>query len=696
MRIPCAIHLDFFPPYGVRIRGNSDKLGILSVAILGLSENVRYKPEYIYTSIIGGPDGPKLEQTNGYLKPIIDEALVAWNRGIHFSSTGASPLTGRDADLAFVLSVNDLPAARQAAGLAHHSSHRFCSVCNCHGIPTMYRSDFDHPDWKPRDVNVLRKAAEAWRDATTVKERDAIFAEYGVRWSEFWRLPYWNPSRMLVIDSMHCVLEGLVHYECRHVLEINAETAETREKPAQAFTYEWLPYNEPDVPKDCRMHAGELKQLDALQRVLETSLTPLGLGGITEKDMRKKLSSRSNPPLAFLCWSLEIWPQVAGKVLKRDFVDKLMEWRKSMPLQDPDFEYRPKTVTPSDIDFIHKVIADTAVPSWLGSVPRDYGHASAGSIKADEWRILATVYLPIALILLWGDNTKGKQGAHFSQLLEHTMALFQATTIVCRYAMNPVRAAAYRTFLKTWVDNLHKIHPHTASHPHRPNVHVAFHIYDFLLLFGPIVSWWCFPFERLIGIIQRIKHNDQIGGEMETTILTSFMRGANLRRWLSREDCPAVIREFKRVFDRAFTTQTPADGTDTVPGRDREKAHFAYNGVNFSRASTHLGNSLVLFRPSGETTVVAGSIEKIEVVNGTPWFTIRRQEPLPSGAFDPFTPFPYFPATTYSSKMSTAQPDQVHPNSVLSHCARFEFSKNRAVILNLSRVCFSSSSLASS
>ncbi|KAJ7655783.1 hypothetical protein DFH06DRAFT_992262, partial [Mycena polygramma] len=67
MRIPCAIHLDFFPPYGVRIRGNSDKLGILSVAILGLSENVRYKPEYIYTSIIGGPDGPKLEQTNGYL-----------------------------------------------------------------------------------------------------------------------------------------------------------------------------------------------------------------------------------------------------------------------------------------------------------------------------------------------------------------------------------------------------------------------------------------------------------------------------------------------------------------------------------------------------------------------------------------------------------------------------------------------------
>ncbi|KAJ7612059.1 hypothetical protein DFH06DRAFT_923439, partial [Mycena polygramma] len=67
MRIPFAIHLDFFQPHGMRIRGNSDKLGILSAAILGLKEDKRYKAEYIYTSIISGPDGPKLEQTNAYL-----------------------------------------------------------------------------------------------------------------------------------------------------------------------------------------------------------------------------------------------------------------------------------------------------------------------------------------------------------------------------------------------------------------------------------------------------------------------------------------------------------------------------------------------------------------------------------------------------------------------------------------------------
>ncbi|KAJ7100540.1 hypothetical protein C8R44DRAFT_586600, partial [Mycena epipterygia] len=79
--------LDFFPPYGVRIRGNSDKLGVLSVAILGLPQNLQHKPEYILPSLICGPIGPKGEETNGYLKPIVDEALIAWERGIHISST---------------------------------------------------------------------------------------------------------------------------------------------------------------------------------------------------------------------------------------------------------------------------------------------------------------------------------------------------------------------------------------------------------------------------------------------------------------------------------------------------------------------------------------------------------------------------------------------------------------------------------
>jgi hypothetical protein len=176
---------------------------------------------------------------------------------------------------------------------------------------------------------------------------------------------------------------------------------------------------------------------------------------------------------------------------------------------------------------------------------------------------------------------------------------------------------------------------------------------------------------------------------MEATILKSYMRAANLRRWLTRKDCPEVIRQFKRLFDLAFSRQTMRELNDAVSGDDREKAHLSFNGVNFSRASTHLGNSLIIFRPNGENVAVAGSIEKIQVINNNVTFVVRRQGPLPSNKSDPFKPFPHFPATTYSSKMSNAAPDVIHPKRVISHCARFEFSGQRAVILNLSRVIFS-------
>ena len=59
-------------------------------------------------------------------------------------------------------------------------------------------------------------------------------------------------------------------------------------------------------------------------------------------------------------------------------------------------------------------------------------------------------------------------------------------------------------------------------------VFVAFHIYDFILLFGPIMAWWTFPFERLIGALQKFNTNDHVGGELEGTIVRSFWKGANL------------------------------------------------------------------------------------------------------------------------------------------------------------------------
>ncbi|KAJ6537919.1 hypothetical protein B0H19DRAFT_961818, partial [Mycena capillaripes] len=190
----------------------------------------------------------------------------------------------------------------------------------------------------------------------------------------------------------------------------------------------------------------------------------------------------------------------------------------------------------------------------------------------------------------------------------------------------------------------------------------------------------------VIGYLQKINTNNRVGGELEGILTTSFLRGGTLRRWLRCPDCPEIIKQFKAIFDRAFAPRSEVVGTSPPLVKDGDCAEYMFNGTNFSRASTHLGNSLVLYYPSASaSTPIAGSIERILSTGEDTSFIIRRQAPLPSGQSDPFLRYyPYFPAQTYSSKMQNTI-DTVKPSMILSHCARFEFSQDRAVVINLSR-----------
>lgn len=182
----------------------------------------------------------------------------------------------------------------------------------------------------------------------------------------------------------------------------------------------------------------------------------------------------------------------------------------------------PQIATPSVLQRIRDVIKNTDTPSWLGSVPYNFGDSAAGSLKAEEWRTMITVYLPIALIIMWGEGSSHstpETAAWLRRVLDHTMALVSAITLVCRRSMSQERATAYRNYIATWLQGLRELHPHVSF---RPNGHMALHIYDFLLLFGPVHSWWCFPFERLIGILQRQPNNHKFGQFQFSSPVVSF------------------------------------------------------------------------------------------------------------------------------------------------------------------------------
>ncbi|KAG2067679.1 hypothetical protein BDR04DRAFT_950737, partial [Suillus decipiens] len=69
-------------------------------------------------------------------------------------------------------------------------------------------------------------------------------------------------------------------------------------------------------------------------------------------------------------------------------------------------------------------------------------------------------------------------------------------------------AQAYCSHIAAYVGQLQQIHPTFSL---QLNHHASFHIYDYLLLFGPAHLWWCFPFEHLIGIIQYLPVNHKFG-----------------------------------------------------------------------------------------------------------------------------------------------------------------------------------------
>ena len=67
-----------------------------------------------------------------------------------------------------------------------------------------------------------------------------------------------------------------------------------------------------------------------------------------------------------------------------------------------------KLTTIETLQHIKNVIADTMVPSWVGSVLQNFGDVAAGTLKADEWQTLGTIYLPLALISIWGQGIPHK------------------------------------------------------------------------------------------------------------------------------------------------------------------------------------------------------------------------------------------------------------------------------------------------
>lgn len=338
-----TLNIDFFNPEGMNIRGPSTSCGIISMACLNIPVDQRYKPENMYLAgIIPGPVEPHNQELNHYIRPLMTDMEISWRRGIHISRT-AMAHSGRTTRSAIIAGVCDLPAARKASQLASHGAHFYCSVCQCKHLSTRGRTDVNHPDWSSPDNHLRRHHAERSRDAATWEEQEKIFAEHGVRWSELWVLPYWNPSRQLVVDSMHCILEGLVQHHSRDVLGLTKTAAHAKIDVIPAFRWTFKTAD-PSIDPD-RLTEREMKQISKIHLLLTA---PVNQEDSTQEHLdklHKALFGKNHKALAFVCNDLDHLPG-GRKVSKSQMATALVNWASSFHSTYP----KPNcdTIVPSD------------------------------------------------------------------------------------------------------------------------------------------------------------------------------------------------------------------------------------------------------------------------------------------------------------------------------------------------------------
>jgi hypothetical protein len=147
----------------------------------------------------------------------------------------------------------------------------------------------------------------------------------------------------------------------------------------------------------------------------------------------------------------------------------------------------------------------TRTPTWLARAPKNFGSKTHGKLKADQWRTVCLVNLPITLIRLWGWAGCPERDQN---ILKNFLALVTAVRWATFRTTSAHHIDVVEKQMRLYLDTLVELFP---DYSLRPNNHLSLHLAECLRSFGPVHGWWAFPFERYNGILQRFNTNNKLG-----------------------------------------------------------------------------------------------------------------------------------------------------------------------------------------
>lgn len=677
--ITFGMFIDAINPFGNKTSGHKASITFIVLVCLTLPIRLRYLPENLFlVGIAPGPKEPSLEQSNHILSPVVTQLQSLWDEGLFLNQTPSHP-NGRHIRAALLVVIADIPALRGALGFASHNATNFCSFC----FLTIQEIDnLDQSSWRKRTSSHHQRVAFTCRDTEDPDKRTAIFKKYGVRYSVLNELTYFKLIDCQVVDSMHNLLLGLLQRHCRVFWSMS------------------------DQKDDHSPPASNVEEIRGL------------LGDMARKAKDLFVSQSQDP----------------SHPHEDEFLN--MEFGTNTSSNDPDFENHGwegewvEPLDPEEVVFdkemlknINSLLPRIHVPTWINRPIRSLGNASFGKLKADEWRNLFTIQLPLLLIPMW---TNGDQ--HQQSLLQNFTHLVSLVNLGLKRTMTRDRIKKYRHHLTQYLEGVSVLFPHSKL---VANHHMAFHLADCLERFGPVRAWWSFPFERLMGGILKAGHNNHIG-QLEITFTRSFGRLGNLSALLKDKRVPNLLQPYlSRVLsiiepipfvaktvsssqsdqaldskiykqlikylnaqclddcawisatDWTFLSSTDKKVCAPVRASARFLSYVTYKEVNFSTFSRNKNDSVVQVKSNIGGNFSFGRILSIFVHRRLPvgqkipiddtWVILQHFLPVPPSKPNCFLALGEPDLQAHLRLNMLGEPCIIHLNQIVSHCAWIEY-----------------------
>ena len=163
-----------------------------------------------------------------------------------------------------------------------------------------------------------------------------------------------------------------------------------------------------------------------------------------------------------------------------------------------------------DLKVIREDIAATVRPRWHAAPPPNLGQVSHGKLKADEWRSCFEFDIPVSLLRIKSRRNASatETDEYRAKLVHSTLLLAIATCWATSHRMSAMHVEEYQKTMKDYLKTLKELQPTKRLRPNHIN---ALLVGDYLRLYGPVRGWWMFPFERVIGDLQRVSTNNKLG-----------------------------------------------------------------------------------------------------------------------------------------------------------------------------------------